>query len=166
MHAGSRGGRTPGRALGSKSREALLQIPYSHVATAGISWASSHPSSSKTKAFGFLAPANQGLRILDVFAVLFSSPLSLNQTCINVFLRGARDPEILDLSDDEILRRSEGFGPGSWRRTSPETSGIKRRRGHTQLTLGHKQRIDLIQKALRKARRYMAGNFFYRGLAA
>jgi len=139
-------------------------IPYCDVATAGVSWPTTHPCSLQTKAFGFLAPRFQGLRILgSVFAsAIFPHLFPTDRTSVNVFLGGATDEEVLRLSDEEIMKVIQKDLFRVFGEEPPLTlHGIKRwNKGIPQLTIGHIKRMSVIQNALAKAPGiHLAGNF-------
>lgn len=141
--------------------ENLVHVPYTPVGVAVCGF-------SKTldipRGFGFLVPSNQESRVLGV---LFSSQIfpenHAEGTTLRVMFGGAREPGLLDLSEEELkeiiakeLKEKLGvddamdfFRVIPWKRAIP------------MYELGHHKKVEYIQNALREKSIFITGTSLY-----
>src|SRR4029077_11867607 len=83
----------------------LRAIQYSSSITVGLGY-DRDVRKSLPPGFGFLVPRSEGKRLLAATFVhnKFPHRAAAERALIRCFLGGARDPAILDQSDDEVLR--------------------------------------------------------------
>ena len=116
------------------------------------------------RGFGFLVPSNQESRVLGV---LFSSQIfpenHAEGTTLRVMFGGAREPGLLDLSEEELkeiiakeLKEKLGvddamdfFRVIPWKRAIP------------MYELGHHKKVEYIQNALREKSIFITGTSLY-----
>ena len=116
--------------------------------------------------FGFLVPRGEGVRSLGVLwdSSIYPGRAPAGKALVRAMIGGARDPEAVDLPDEALretvladLTRTMGpFG-------APEFVRIFRHaRGIPQYTLGHLERLDLIEAAVRcHPGLFLAGNSYH-----
>lgn len=129
----------------------LNLVPYASMTLVQIGY---DPSSCRNnpRGFGYLVPRNQGL---DVLGTIWSStifPWRAPQDCSlsTTFVGGMRDPDAMDLSDQEILDRclftmEKIHGPGL---NLLMTKVGKAPAAIPQLCKGHGKRVRLIRQEL------------------
>ena len=144
--------------------KALRQIPYSPVVTMGLSWPSIERVRSKVDAFGFLAPRQQGLRILGSVFVssIFPHAYPKKRISVNVFMGGSADPHVCDLSDESLTEiASQELSKVFHSTITPQIHSIRRwPLGIPQLTIGHADRLKHIRSAEEKVPGiFLAGNY-------
>ena len=118
-------------------------------------------------AFGFLVPRNQGLRILGT---LYDSSIFVNRApdgsrLIRVLIGGRRDPEAVELTDDqlrEIVSRELRQVWGSFKEPT-EVGVVRHPLGISQYEIGHGELVGRIEAACPDWLR-LAGSS-YRGVA-
>jgi protoporphyrinogen/coproporphyrinogen III oxidase len=116
--------------------------------------------------FGFLVPRSEGKRLLATTFVHNKFPHRApdDRALIRCFLGGAHDPSILDLSDDEILRtvQQELKAILSLAAKPLFTRIYRWRDAMAQYNVGHFQRIDTIERAVRELPGLaLAGNAYH-----
>ena len=118
-------------------------------------------------AFGFLVPRGQGLRILGTLydSSIFPGRAPEGLRLCRTLIGGRRDPEAIDLTDNELLeltardlRRAWGFFPDPH-----ATRVIRHRLGISQYEIGHQDLLDQLAAASPTNLR-LAGSS-YRGVA-
>lgn len=133
---------TNGRSL------ALADVPYAAVAVVGLGFRRAdvaHPLDG----FGFLAPRQEGLRLLGCLftSSLFPGRAPEGHVALAAFLGGRTDPEAVAKTDDRILaivghelRRALGV------RDEPVAAVVRRwPRAIPQYELGHGRFVELVQ---------------------
>lgn len=150
--------------LGGEAAELLRRIPCPPVVVVALAFTDPLPVDD---AFGFLVPRGQGLRLLGTLysSSIFGQRAPAGQRLFRVLLGGRHDPEILELSDDEIftlvgreLRQVWGVFP------DPVMHHIIRHPlGIAQYEIGHRPLLQEIEAACPSHVR-LAGSSF-RGVA-
>lgn len=128
--------------------ELLQRIPTAPVAVVALIFKRPVPADD---AFGFLVPRNQGLRILGTLydSSIFPNRAATDCRLFRTLIGGRRDPEAVELSDDELLdialrdlRRAWGSCP------EPDHVHIIRHRvGIAQYELGHTRLLEKLRTA-------------------
>ena len=144
--------------------ELLRQIPMAPVAVVALAFDDEVPAG---EAFGFLAPRDQGLRLLGTLysSSIFEGRAPEGRRLFRVLLGGRRDPDLVSLNDEEILnivtrdlRRAWGSLP------EPAASRVFRHRmGIAQYELGHAKLLQQIEAACPPGLRLTGSS--YRGVA-
>jgi len=127
----------------------LAEIPYSPLVVVCLGYPRAqvpHPLDG----FGFLAPRAEGLRILGALwtSSLFPERVPADHVLMRVMIGGARDPDVLELSDDqlteivcaEVSRVHGGEARPSFVRIFRHRDAIP------QYLLGHADRIARIEQ--------------------
>ncbi len=150
--------------VGGELGALLRQIPMAPIVVVGLVLATAPPV---PEAFGFLVPRGQGLRILGTLyeSAIFPGRTVAGRRLFRVLLGGRRDPDVIGLSDDEILsivahdlRRAWGQFP------EPETIRVVRHAtGIAQYELGHQQLLAQIARACPPHLHLLGSS--YRGIA-
>lgn len=144
--------------------EAFRAVPYSSAITVNLGF-DEHVAAALPPGFGFLVPAKERSRLLACTFVHRKFPYRAPQgkALLRCFLGGTRDPEIMNLSNNEIiplvrqeLRNILGL------ETAPLFSFISRwPSAMAQYTVGHEDHIKRIASVLQKyPRMYLAGNAY------
>jgi protoporphyrinogen/coproporphyrinogen III oxidase len=144
--------------------EAFRAVPYSSAITVNLGF-DSPVAAALPPGFGFLVPAGEHSRLLACTFSHRKFPYRAPQgkALLRCFLGGTRDPEVMDLSNNEIialvrqeLRRILGL------ETAPLFSFISRwPSAMAQYTVGHEDHIKRIDSVLQKyPRMYLAGNAY------
>jgi oxygen-dependent protoporphyrinogen oxidase len=130
---------------------ALEAIPYAPIAVVCLGvdrGAVEHPLDG----FGFLAPRDQGLRLLGAIWVSSIYPQHAAEGKVNLrcMIGGARDPDAVNLSDGHLLDLIlEELRPILGLRGQPAATRVYRySRGIPQYNVGHAGRIDRIEREL------------------
>jgi oxygen-dependent protoporphyrinogen oxidase len=140
----------------------LRRIPYAPIVVAHLGFVEDSVAGG-ARGFGFLAPRNQGLRILgtlwpsDVFPDRAPKGLRLTTT----MLGGAHDPEAVQMTDEGIIRLvREELRKVSGTVVAPRFTRVERHRlGIPQYTLGHLDRVAEIDAAAAEhGGLYLCGN--------
>ncbi|MGO9123308.1 MAG: protoporphyrinogen oxidase [Terriglobales bacterium] len=116
--------------------------------------------------FGFLVPRSQGKRLLAATFVhnKFPHRAPEDRALIRCFLGGARDPSILEVSDEEILRivREELWQVLSLTAEPLFTRVYKWKDAMAQYNVGHLERIQSIERACQQLPGLaLAGNAYH-----
>ena len=144
--------------------DALRAIPYTSAITANLGYEEA-VAAGLPPGFGFLVPAKERSRLLACTFVhnKFPHRAPPGKALLRCFLGGSRDPEIMNLSNNEIilllrqeLRDILGL------ETSPLFSYISRwPSAMAQYNVGHEDRIMRIASLIQKfPRLYLAGNAY------
>lgn len=149
--------------------EALREIPLPPVVVVMTAYKSPQPFAQPLSGFGFLVPSREPRQILGT---LFCHSIFPNQApegtvLLRTILGGARQPEVMAFSDEELLRlvRRElhaVLGGDS----DPDLVRVFRHpEGIPQYTLGHPRRLKVLEETTSRFRGlYLTGNA-YRGVA-
>lgn len=146
----------------------LLEIPYTSTATVSVAFKKtdvSHPMDG----FGFVVPRSEKRRIMASTwsSVKFKHRAPDDAVLIRCFLGGAKNPEVLSLSEDELI--------GIVMAELKDIMGIdaepvlkkayKWPQSMPQYTVGHEQRVGLIEQRISEAHPglFLAGSA-YRGI--
>ena len=150
--------------LNADLAEAFRTIPYSSAITVNLGF-DEEVSSQLPQGFGFLVPRKERSRLLACTFVhkKFPHRAPEGNALLRCFLGGARDPEVLELSNNEIilkirqeLRAILGLdAPPLFSQISRWPSAM------AQYTVGHEERITRITNLIQKyPRLYLAGNAY------
>jgi oxygen-dependent protoporphyrinogen oxidase len=133
------------RDVAADAQKPLEEIPYAPVASIALAYhrsAVAHPLDG----FGFLAPRVEHRRVLGS---LFSSSMFEARTpdgdvLLTTFVGGRRSPELVDVTDEEIVRRvREELAELAGVRGEPYLSRVTRwREAIPQYTIGHLARVE------------------------
>jgi oxygen-dependent protoporphyrinogen oxidase len=133
------------RDLTADAAEALEAIPYAPVASVALAYARSdvaHPLDG----FGFLAPRVEGRRVLGSLfsSSMFEARAGDGEVLLTTFVGGRRNPEVVDLTDEEVVRRvRDELAELAGARGEPRVCGVTRwREAIPQYTLGHLGRVE------------------------
>jgi protoporphyrinogen/coproporphyrinogen III oxidase len=144
--------------------EALGAIPYSTAATLTLGF-DARAVKSLPPGFGFLVPKKEGRKLVACTFVHKKFPYRVpeGKAMLRCFLGGARDPEVLQHSDEEILK-------SVWRELcsililhdEPLFWQVSRwPSAMAQYTVGHQKRVERIRNQIEKFPRiYLAGNAY------
>jgi oxygen-dependent protoporphyrinogen oxidase len=149
-----------------RAAELLAEIPYSSTVTVGLAYRAS--DINLPEGFGFLVPRNEGKRTMACTFVhrKFDNRAPEDTALLRVFLGGTRDPEAIDLSDDEIMavvRRElrETLGLAS----EPRFVRVFRwRKAMAQYEVGHLLRVARIQMHLQRFPGLQLSGSAYQGI--
>lgn len=144
--------------------EAFRAVPYSSAITVNLGF-DERVAAALPPGFGFLVPAKEHSRLLACTFVhrKFSYRAPQGKALLRCFLGGTRDPEVMDLPNNEIialvrqeLRNILGL------ETAPLFSFISRwPSAMAQYTVGHEDHLKRIASVLQKyPRMYLAGNAY------
>ncbi|MFQ5704459.1 MAG: protoporphyrinogen oxidase [Gemmatimonadales bacterium] len=117
--------------------------------------------------FGFLVPRNQGLRTLGCLwdSSLFPGRAPTAKVLLRVMIGGAHDADAVGLDDAALLDIARRELGSTMRITAaPVMSRIYRHtRGIAQYTVGHRSRIEAIERRLHSAMKgiWLAGSSYY-----
>lgn len=153
--------------LDTGAASALRNIPYAGLAVVCLGYPRS-AMGHDLDGFGFLVPRGQDLRLLGCIwtSSLFPFQAPDGSVLLRVMLGGAPDPEVLNLSDGELVAVvQKELSPLLRISGEPELVRVYRHpRGIPQYTLGHEDRL----KALDEAESACPGLYFignaYRGI--
>jgi oxygen-dependent protoporphyrinogen oxidase len=145
--------------------EPLEAIPYAPTAVVVLGFEKA-AMRRDLDGFGFLVPSREKRDVLGVVwcSRLFAGRAPDGHVLMRCIVGGARRPELVDLSDDELLRRvradlAAAMGP------LPEPAFARIVRWPAaipQYTLGHARRLETVREALRPLRGlHLAGAGFY-----
>ncbi len=156
------------RNLAPQISELVGQVPYSPLAVVCLGYerdAVAHPMDG----FGFLVPRTAGLRILGVLwtSSIFPERCSDGRVLVRAMIGGARDPEVLDLSDEELRGLVHGeVSAAQGIEGEPAFARIFRhRRGIPQYTLGHLDRLAQIEAHLQQLPGLIMSGNAWRGVS-
>ena len=150
--------------LNADLAEAFRAIPYSSAITVNLGF-DEGVCSQLPPGFGFLVPRKEHSRLLACTFVhkKFPHRAPEGKALLRCFLGGSRDPEVLELTNNEIilkvrqeLRTILGLeAPPLFSRISRWPSAM------AQYTVGHQDRIGRINNLIQKyPRLYLAGNAY------
>ena len=139
------------RPLSPKAAEALTAVPYPPVIVVAAAFAKDQITRS-VEGFGFLIPRTEGLRMLGCVwsSSLFPGRAPEDHHLMTIFLGGATDPAIADLSDGEIkaIVSSELKKTLSTNSEPQIVQIFRHRRAIPQYTIGHLDRVRIIEEAM------------------
>lgn len=148
---------------------ALREIPLPPVVVVMTAYKSPQPFAHPLSGFGFLVPSREPRQILGTLFChsIFPNQVPEGGVLLRTILGGARQPEVIAFSDEELLRlvRRELhaiLGGDS----DPDLVRIFRHpEGIPQYTLGHPRRLQVLEETTSRFRGlYLTGNA-YRGVA-
>jgi protoporphyrinogen/coproporphyrinogen III oxidase len=144
---------------------ALAAIEYTSSVTVTLAY-NRQVRQSLPPGFGFLIPRSEGKRLLAATFVHNKFPLRApeDRALIRCFLGGARDPEILNQSDGEILRIAQQELLHILHLTAEPlfTRVYKWNNAMAQYNVGHIERISAIEQACRDLPNLaLAGNAYH-----
>lgn len=155
--------------LSDKLANTLDQIPYPPLASVALAFKESQlklqPGTS-LQGFGFLIPRSEGVRTLGCIwnSSLFPERAPQGYVTLTCFIGGSTDPEVLALSDDDIIRTvhkdlQQTLGVTG----APRVLGVTRwERAIPQYTLGHpSRRTEIEEQVGRYPGLYLTGNYLY-----
>jgi oxygen-dependent protoporphyrinogen oxidase len=146
---------------------ALEEIPYAPVAVVCLGYARDQVEHS-LEGFGFLVPRDQGLRTLGAIWVssVFPDHAPAGAVSIRVLLGGARDPEVVGLSEGELRATVLAeVGPVLGIRGEPAAGKVYRYPvGIPQYNVGHDKRLRRIDGWLRSLPGLFITGNAYRGV--
>lgn len=148
-----------------ETARAFESIPYAPIAVVCMGF----PRDAVRHAldgYGFLAPRDQGLRTLGAIFVssLFEEHAPEGHVSLRCMIGGARDPDAINNSDDALRNIVlEELRPLLGLEGEPSPVRIYRyTRGIPQYNLGHRERIDRIERRLWDLPGiFIAGNAYY-----
>ena len=139
------------RGLAPRVSELVAQVPYSPLAVVCLGYDRAAVAHSMD-GFGFLVPRTAGLRILGALwtSSIFPERCGEGRVLVRVMIGGARDPEALDLSDEELASLVHGeIGAAQGIDGEPAFVRVFRhRRAIPQYALGHLDRMAQIEDQL------------------
>ena len=145
----------------------LDQIPYAPMAVVCLGYprqAVAHPMDG----FGFLAPRTAGLRILGALwtSSIFPGRSPDDTVLIRVMVGGARDPEVMQLDDDQLVQLVHGeLGTAMGAGDRPSFVRIFRhQRAIPQYVLGHGQRLAQLEQRLARLPGLLITGNAYKGV--
>ena len=119
--------------------------------------------------YGFLVPRGEKLRVLGALweSNLFAGRAPEGQALVRVMLGGARDPEALDLADEELVRIAlQDLERAVGLRAAPiRTWVVRQRAGVPQYRVGHAALLAEIDRAMAAHPRVLFTGSSYRGVA-
>ena len=135
--------------LDQRFRPVLEAIPVAPVAVASLRFAEADAPKAKA-GFGFLVPGGEEAKVLGVLwdSTVFEGRAPAGEVLLRAMLGGAREPALVDLTEDEIvalvredLRRSMAIT------ADPVEARVWRwHQGIPQYTLGHADRLARIDE--------------------
>ena len=138
------------RDIAADATKALEEIPYAPVASVALAYRSSdvtHPLDG----FGFLAPRVEHRRVLGSLfsSSMFEARAPEGEVLLTTFVGGRRSPEVVDVTDEEIVRRvREELAELAGIRGEPCVCRVTRwREAIPQYTLGHLARVERARAA-------------------
>jgi oxygen-dependent protoporphyrinogen oxidase len=151
------------RSVSGEAADALAAIPYPPVVVVAAAFAKDQVSRS-LEGFGFLIPRTEGLRMLGCVwsSSLFPGRAPDGYSLMTIFLGGATDPGIIELSDDEIktIVRNELKKTLETTAEAEIVQIFRHRRAIPQYTIGHTDRVHGIEKATENVPGlFFAGNY-------
>jgi oxygen-dependent protoporphyrinogen oxidase len=147
----------------------LTEIPAVRIAVVMTGYRSSSPFARPARGFGFLVAGRERRQILGTIycSSTFPGQAPPAHTLLRTLLGGARNGEILDRSDDELLavvRRELDLALGG--DPAPDFVRVVRHEyGIPQYTLGHPTRLRRIAEAVRQVPGLVVLGNGYRGVA-
>lgn len=141
----------------------LSAIPYAPVTVAHVGYRTKDMGRMRP-GFGFLIPRSEGVRLLGVIwsSQIFQNRAPKDHLLMTTMYGGATDPEITELSDNDLVRILEtDLQKTMGIRARPAFLNIRRHaRAIPQYTIGHLNRIDHIETLLTThTGLYLSGNY-------
>jgi protoporphyrinogen/coproporphyrinogen III oxidase len=151
--------------LPNKLNTALGAIEYTSSVTVTLAY-NQLVRKSLPPGFGFLVPRSEGKRLLAATFVhnKFQHRAPEDRALLRCFLGGARDPEILDQSDDEILHVVRQELRHILHLTDEPLFArvYKWKNAMAQYNVGHLERVEAIEQACRELPSFaLAGNAYH-----
>jgi oxygen-dependent protoporphyrinogen oxidase len=151
------------RDIAADAADALDEMPYAPVASVALAYTRSdvaHPLDG----FGFLAPRVEGRRVLGSLfsSSMFEARAPEGKVLLTTFVGGQRNPEIIGMSDEEIVHRvRDELAELAGVRGKPCVCRVTRwREAIPQYTLGHLARVDRARTAeARLPGLYLCGSY-------
>ncbi len=138
--------------LSTSLGQALAGIRTSTTATVGLGFRREHVE-NELDGYGLLVPGTEGLRTTacGFFSTKFPGRAPAGHVLLRAFVGGHRDPQILDLGDDELVALVvREMTPVLGIRNAPVFSRVFRWPGGTpQLEVGHLDRVASMDEELR-----------------
>ena len=138
-----------------EAARALAAVPFASSATVLLGFRRedvSHPLDG----YGMVIPRTEGLRTTacSFFSTKFPGRAPLGHVLLRGFLGGARDPGVLDLSDDEMVERVRTeMGPVLGLQGAPVMTRVFRWPfGTPQLEVGHLDRMGEVERRVAAVR--------------
>jgi oxygen-dependent protoporphyrinogen oxidase len=130
---------------------ALDAIPSAGLAVVHVGYRSD-AIGRQPEGFGFLVPRGQGPRILGALwpSCIFEGRAPAGSRLMTVMVGGAHDPESTDLKDSDLLRlvRNDLRDTLGVRADPYFVRILRQPRGIPQYTLGHRARLNLVERRL------------------
>ncbi len=135
------------RGLGAE----LAAIPTAGLAVVALAFDATAIGGAP-RGFGFLAPRDEGLRILGCLwdSSIFPGRAPAGKVLLRAMIGGARDPEAATRPEDELVRLVRDDLARAMRlEVAPERHWVFRHRaGISQYEIGHRDRLARIERAL------------------
>jgi oxygen-dependent protoporphyrinogen oxidase len=156
------------RELDAPLAAAVSEIPSAPVVVVHLGF-EARALGDRRRGFGYLVPSAEGLRTLGTLwtSDIFAERAPAGSVLLTSMLGGARDPGVIDLTDDQAQALAlRELKPTMGIATPPTfVRVVKHARGIPQYTLGHPARLATIDERLRGLPRlHLAGNS-YRGIS-
>ncbi len=136
--------------LSTHATSALESIPYAGIAVVSLGFRREDVAHS-LDGFGFLAPRNEGLRLLGSIwtSSIFPNQAPEGHVLLRTMIGGATDPEAATLSDEALVElATRELSPLLGLKAAPVlTKVFKWTRGIPQYTLGHGTRLKSLDRA-------------------
>lgn len=134
--------------LHAEMAAALREIPYASVAVVGLGFAKEQINHS-LDGLGFLVGSDEGLRIMGAYmeSTAWSGRCPPDSVLVRCIMGGTSDPEILDLSDEEIAAQATADLETTLGITAVPTMThlVRWPRAIPQYNIGHLARVDIIE---------------------
>lgn len=146
----------------------FAEIPYAPVAVVSLGYRR-EDIAHELGGFGFLAPRNEGLRVLGCLfpSELFPGRAPEGHAAIAVFAGGRSDPEIVGMDDERILAIvREDLRKALGARGTPALAAVRRwPRAIPQYELGHGRFVERAAEIERTLPGLRIGGSFLRGVS-
>lgn len=146
----------------------FAQIPYAPVAVVSLGYRRTDIA-HELGGFGFLAPRNEGLRVLGCLfpSELFPGRAPEGHAAIAVFAGGRSDPEIVGMDDERILAIvQEDLRKAIGAKGAPALTAVRRwPRAIPQYELGHGRFVERAAEIERALPGLRIGGNFLRGVS-
>lgn len=148
---------------------ALKEIPLPPVVVVMTAYKSPQPFAHPLSGFGFLVPSREPRQILGTLFChsIFPNQAPAGTVLLRTILGGARQPEVMAFSDEELLRlvRRELHAILGGDSDPDLVRVFRHAEGIPQYTLGHPRRLQVLEETTCRFRGlYLSGNA-YRGVA-
>ena len=156
------------RGMDPKLADLMAEIPYSPLAVVCLGYAREQVA-HEMNGFGFLAPRDAGLRLLGALwtSSIFPGRSPEGQVLIRCMIGGARDPQALELSDEELVAAIQAELDGAMGISGePSFCRIFRHQlGIPQYTIGHPGRLEAMEQRAAALPGLVLGGNAYRGVS-